>query len=160
MKKKLTIIFNFLLFFIILIPIIRDSIQGYKKYNSTIEYYNSYIKKIETIAVSINTTYQNEVIRKYIDIDDNKVISKLEDSISKSIEESRDKRIFDFVGNLYLKKNNEDLIRISFDFNNNSNIIWFRVHIQDEQYGVYYKYVDDDMYWHDLLIDYLELHDN
>lgn len=136
--------------------IIKDSRKEYKLYTSTIEYYNQYINQIDTVVVSINKIYQKSGVTVEAGLNSKEVIHNLKDSISKSTSESKDQRIFDYMGSMFLEDRNKNMISVSLSFDHNSNIIWFKLHKEDNAYGIYYKYIDADMYWHDLLTGVVE----
>lgn len=156
MRKRFKIAFYIALFSFIMILTFKDSINEYKLYNSTLDHYYYNIDKVNSISFFIHRTHLKNDIRVNSSLDDNSVIDYLKYSISNSNEDSRDKRVFDYMGKIFLYSNNKNMITISFDFDHDSDSIWFKLHKQDEVYGVYYKYYDADMYWHDLFISILE----
>lgn len=162
MKKRLKIIFYIVFFSFTLITVFRSTKTKYNAYNSTLEHYDYYINQIDTVSVSIKATHLRKSIKVDKGLDNKEVIYYIKESISKSTRGigDREKKVFDYIGTLYLRSSNKDFIRITIDFDQNSDIVWFKIHKENEVFGIYHKYIDTEMYWHNLLTDVLESNNN
>lgn len=156
MKKKLKLLFYVAFFSFILIPIFKNEKARINAYNNTIEFYDYYIDLIDSVFVSINIIYQRSGLKVETVLSNNDIINKIKFAIFNSTQEVQDKRIFDYMGTFFLKKDDLNKIEVSFRFDHNSDVIFFKVHKFNEGFGIWYKYIDMEMYFHDYLLEVIE----
>lgn len=151
MIKKIKLLFISIVVLIFIFFTVKELIDHNKRYTSTIDHYNSHIEHIDRVQISFHTSILKDVINIEASLDANELLGHIRNSISNSIEDRRVQRMYDYMGYMALENNGNRKITISIFTDQNSEVVWFKIHKNDDAYGIFYKYLDGDLYWFTLM---------